>query len=191
MNGAHHKHDSLATWPYKNRVVAQMKKWSLDRIHQVGELIAAVAVVVSLLLVAVEVQQNSEEQRQAMTQELITSYTDIVTLLTRDRELRCAYIKGIADYNSLNGEEALAVGAYLIALMRHREDLYLQFLDGAVKPDVWEGFDRATRIAMQRPGWQQWFEFRRDWFSTRFQEYIDSVMGPPMENPPYQESDCA
>jgi hypothetical protein len=167
-----------------------MKKWSLDRAHQVGELIAALAVVVSLLLVAYEVQQNSEEQKQAMTQELITSYTEIVTLLTQDQELRCAYIKGIRDYHSLSGEEALAVGAYLIALMRHREDLYFQHLDGAVKPSIWQGFDRATRIAMQRPGWQQWFELRRDWFSDEFQAYIDSVMGPPMENPPYQDSGC-
>ena len=162
----------------------------LDRFHQIGELIAAVAVVISLLLVAYEVQQNSNEQQQAMTQELITSYTDIVTLLTRDRELRCAYIKGIQDYHSLNGEEALAVGAYLIALMRHREDLYFQYLDGAVKPSIWQGFDRGTRIAMQRPGWQQWFDFRRDWFSDEFQAYIDGLMGPPMENPPKQDADC-
>jgi hypothetical protein len=167
-----------------------MKQWPLEKAHQVGELIAAVAVVVSLLLVAFEVKQNNEEQQQAMTQELITSYTDIVTLLARDRELRCAYIKGIKDYGSLNGEEALAVGAYLIALMRHREDLYLQYLDGAVKPSVWQGFDRATRIAMQRPGWQEWFNLRRDWFSDEFQAYIDSVMGPPMENLPYQDSGC-
>ena len=167
-----------------------MNKWSLDGINKVGELIAALGVVISLLLVAYEVQQNSEEQKQAMTQELINSYTEIVTLLTQDRELRCAYIKGIKDYHSLNGEEALAVGAYLIALMRHREDLYFQYLDGALKPSIWEGFDRATRIAMQRPGWQQWFEFRRDWFSDQFQAYIDSVMGPPMENPPYQDSGC-
>lgn len=168
-----------------------MKMWPLDKAHQVGELIAAVAVVISLLLVAYEVQQNSEEQSRAMTQDLITSYTEIVTLLSRDRELRCAYIKGIRDYNDLNGEEALAVGAYLIALMRHREDLYFQYLDGALKPSIWQGFDRATRIAMQRPGWQQWFEFRRDWFSDEFQEYIDGVMGPPMEKLPYQQSGCS
>ena len=167
-----------------------MKKWSLEWVNQVGELIAAVAVIVSLLLVAYEVQQNSEEQKQAMTQELITSYTEIVTLLTQNRDLRCAYIKGIKDYHSLNGEEALAVGAYLIALMRHREDLYFQYLDGALKPSIWEGFDRATRIAMQRPGWQQWFEYRRDWFSDDFQAYVDSVMGEPMENLPYQDSGC-
>ena len=162
----------------------------MDKTHQVGELLAAAAVVVSLLLVAWEVQQNSEEQKQAMTQELITSYTEIVTLLTQDRELRCAYIKGIADYHGLNGDEALAVGAYLMALMRHREDLYFQYLDGALKPSIWQGFDRATRIAMQRPGWQQWFDFRRDWFSDEFQAYIDGVTGPPMDNPPYQDSGC-
>jgi hypothetical protein len=167
-----------------------MQKWPLEKAHQVGELIAAVAVVVSLLLVAFEVKQNNEEQQQAMTQELITSYTEIVTLLARDRALRCAYIKGIKDYGSLNGEEALAVGAYLIALMRHREDLYFQYLDGAVKPSVWQGFDRATRIAMQRPGWQEWFRLRRDWFSDEFQAYIDSVMGPPLQDLPYQDSEC-
>ncbi len=32
--------------------------WNLDKIHKVGELIAAAAVVVSLLFVGYEVQQN-------------------------------------------------------------------------------------------------------------------------------------
>ena len=165
--------------------------WSLKKIHRIGELFAAIAVVVSLLIVAYEVHQNSARQRQATTQELINAYTGILTLLTQNRDLRCAYIEGISDFNSLNGSEALAVSAYLLALMRHREDLYLQYLDGAVEPSIWVGFDKATREVMQRPGWRQWFAIRRSWFSDEFQAYIDNLMGPPMHVNPYQDSGCS
>lgn len=164
--------------------------WSLNKIHQVGELVAAVAVIASLLLVAYEVQQNNERQQQAMTQELITSYTDILTLLTQDRDLRCAYSKGLRDYHGLSGQERLAVGAYLLALMRHREDLYYQYLDGAIEPSIWAGFHRATQEVMRRPGWQQWYESRRAWFSDVFQAYLDDMLGPPVDDLPFQDPDC-
>lgn len=164
--------------------------WSLKKIHRVGELLAAVAVVVSLLIVAYEVQQNSEWQRQGTTQELINAYTGILTLLTQNGDLRCAYIKGISDFDSLNGSEALAVSAYLLALMRHREDLYFQYLNGAVEPSIWAGFDKATREVMQRSGWQQWFARRRSWFSDEFQAYIDDSMGPPVQVNPFPDPGC-
>lgn len=165
--------------------------WTLGKAHQAGELVAAIAVVLSLLFVGYELQQNNRRQVQATTQELVNAYTDIGTLMSQHADLRCAYAKGIRDFSSLSGTEALAFSAYLVSLWRLREDLYFQYLDGSVNPEIWSGFEAATREVMQYPGFQQWFEFRRHWFSERFQAYIDGMMGPPADVVPFDDPACS
>ena len=44
--------------------------WNLDCIHKVGELTAAVAVVISLVFVGIQVRQNTEIQKQLATRSL-------------------------------------------------------------------------------------------------------------------------
>ena len=44
--------------------------WNLDKIHKVGELLAAIAVVLSLLFVGYEIQQNNETQKRLTTRSL-------------------------------------------------------------------------------------------------------------------------
>ena len=48
--------------------------WSLRNIHQIGELFAAFAVVLSLLFVGYEVRQNNLTQIRNATQEVLRDY---------------------------------------------------------------------------------------------------------------------
>jgi len=75
--------------------------WPLSKIHQVGELIAAVAVVISLIFVGYEVRQNNERQIQATTQTMVSDYASGLLAVANDAELACIYVRGTADYLSL------------------------------------------------------------------------------------------
>ena len=44
--------------------------WNLDKIHKIGELVAASAVVLSLLFVGFEIQHNNETQKRLTTRSL-------------------------------------------------------------------------------------------------------------------------
>ena len=164
----------------------KLEKWAL-----IAEIVGGIAIVVSLIFVGYEMRQNSRSQTQAMTQALVSSYAETLTLLTQNEQLRCIYSAGIRDFSALSGADALAFSAYWVALWRHREDMYFQYQQGALSPQTWEAFEGANREVAQYPGFQQWFAFRRRWFSEPFQEYIDSIMGPPADLVPFEDPACS
>jgi len=165
--------------------------WTLEKAHRIGELSAAIAVVLSLLFLGYELQQNNRRQVQATTQTLVSQYTSMLALVATNTELNCAFSSGIRSFSSLSGIEALKFAAFMNAQFRFREDLYFQYLDGAVESEIWGGFDANTRDMSSWPGVQQWFAFRRHWYSERFQAYIDDMMGPPAELVPYDDPVCS
>ena len=126
-----------------------------------------------------------------MTQALVSSYADTLTLLAQNDQLRCIYSLGIRDFSALSGADALAFSAYFLASWRHREDMYFQYRQGALAPETWKAFEGTNREVAQYPGFQQWFAFRRQWFSEPFQEYVDSIMKPPADLVPFEDSACA
>lgn len=163
----------------------------LEKLALIAEIIGGIAIVFSLAFVGYEIRQNSRSQTQAMTQALVSSYTERLSLLAQNEQLRCIYSGGIRDFNALSGADALAFSAYWMALWRHREDMYYQYQQGALSPQTWEGFEGANREVAQYPGFQQWFAFRRRWFSQAFQEYIDNIMGPPAALVPFEDPACS
>ncbi len=164
----------------------KLEKWAL-----IAEIVGGFAVVISLLFVGYEVRQSSRSQTQAMTQELVNTYTDRLTLLAEHEDLRCIYSAGIRDFNSLKGADAIAFSSYWLALWRHREDMYLHFRNGTLAPETWSGFEGTNREVVLYPGFQQWYAFRRDWFSEPFQEYVDGITGPPTELLPFADTNCS
>ena len=63
--------------------------WNLDKIHKVGELIAAAAVVLSLLFVGYEIRQNNETQIRLTTRSLARDWGYAVESL---QESECMYL---------------------------------------------------------------------------------------------------
>jgi hypothetical protein len=52
--------------------------WKLGKIHKIGELVAAIAVVTSLLFVGIEIQQNNQIQSQTATRSLVRDWSDAI-----------------------------------------------------------------------------------------------------------------
>ena len=146
--------------------------WPLSKLHQVGELAAAVAVVLSLIFVGYEVKQNSDRQRQATTQTVINAYSEAMQALTDTPEMACIYVRGIHDFASLTGAEQIKFSALAVRINRIYEDMYYLMRDGAIEPPIWQGFENAMREVMQLPGWRDWFDRRRHWYSADYQSFI-------------------
>jgi hypothetical protein len=165
-------------------------KEKLQEYALIAEIIGALAIVLSLIFVGYEIRQNSLIQTRVMTQALVTGYSNTVSLIVESEELRCAYAKGMRDFNGLSGTEAATYSGYALAVWRQREDLYFHHLDGLVDPRIWKGFEGTNKDVAQYPGFQQWFEFRKHWFSDEFREYIEGLMESPSIPVPFQDSKC-
>ena len=90
--------------------------WPLSKVHQIGELIAAVAVVISLVFVGYEVQQNSQAQTGIATEAVVRDFVVAIRTLSEDAEMACIYSIGAQDYEPLSGSERLRLSAYLLGI---------------------------------------------------------------------------
>ncbi len=167
--------------------------WSLKKTHQLGELIAAVAVVISLVFVGYEVQQNSEVQSQMATEAVVRDFVGAIRSLSTNAEMACIYASGVQDFGSLSGSERLRLSAYLLGVYYAIQEMHSLTKRGAIDPGTWRGFDRLSQENMELPGVRQWFATRRHWFSDDFQLYVEELtLKPSPVNPViYDDPACS
>jgi len=167
--------------------------WPLSKIHQVGELIAAVAVVISLVFVGYEVQQNSQAQNRMATEAVVRDYVGTIRSVSGDAELACIYAAGVRDFESLSGSQRLRLSAFFLSTFYAIQEMHNLAQQGSIEPSIWRGFDELAREVHRLPGVRQWFKTRRHWFSEDFQRYVDenaqrsSPVGPLV----YDDPACA
>ena len=150
--------------------------WPLNKILQVGEIIAAFAVVVSVGFVAIEIRQNSEAQIRSTTQESVSNYITSLERLVDNPDFTCLYIRGAQSYGDLSGPDRLRFSAYYMSTYYQLQEMLQLAEEGSIDADTWSGFHSLLTETTRYPGVRQWFGDRRHWFSAHFQDYVDELM---------------
>ncbi len=170
-----------------------MRKLQVSEWGSVAEVVSAIAVVISLIYVGLEVHRNTITQVQASTQALISDINRTYETIAEDSELSCIYLRGLADFSGLSAHEKLRLSAFLMMAMRSLEDLHAQWLEGLVDARIWTGFDRQMSESTQAPGFSQWWAIRRHFFNDEFQALLDSKIAeaPASKTASLGALDCA
>ncbi len=165
--------------------------WNLDKIHKVGELIAATAVVVSLLFVGYEVQQNNETQKRLTTRSLARDWSFAVESL-QESELACLYLRLWTGSDDLTPGESLRVNMLLWRVYKVHEEFHYQYLDGEMDESVWTGFRNTTRSAAANQAFRDWWSDYRETFGDRFRQHMDDMIAttPVRPRPGTMTANC-
>ena len=110
---------------------------TLDKMHQVGELIAAVAVVISIVFVGVQIRDNTIASEAATHQASVAYDLEIVLTVGQNPATARVYRAFRDDPDSLQGDEYTQGEILHIGLFRHNENNYLQYKSGMLSEQVW------------------------------------------------------
>lgn len=162
------------------------------RKSEVAEVVSAIAVVLSLGLVAYELRENTRIERITATQTLSSGYERALDVLAQDSAAACIYVKGTSGLNNLDGAERLRFFVMLFQIYRSGEQLHFYAREGMVEPRIWRGYERQLTEVTALPGVQQWWKSRRRWFSDDFQVYVDGLVDRAGEVEPaaFDDSGC-
>lgn len=147
-----------------------LRKWAV-----VAEVVAAVAVVISLLFVGFQLAQANKLERNAAMQRQIES----VTLLSRsviDTPEISDYFRKANRGEQLTIEEMVKLEAFLMYADRTWEGLYLLYLDGQIDKDLWEAHRAQALPVNNAPAAQAVWKARRTWFTPRYRAYRDNEL---------------
>ncbi len=155
--------------------------WSLDKIHKVGELAAAVAVVTSLIFVGLQIRDNTIASEAATYQASVAYDIELLSNVAGNADLaRIFYAYAWEPSDNLDGTELLQAQWHFTAVLRHLENLYFQHQSGMLSEASWESRSALMRATIQNPGFEKFLRgVTVRSFSGEFIDYAREIRAAP------------
>lgn len=141
----------------------------------VAELLAALAVVASVLYLAVQVRQSTYLARLSAEDAGVTAMREASLPLVQDAELARMFFTGLKDYDALTPDEQARFRLLSFLEFKAMESAYSSYSAGIMDADTWTGWVTFFTYYTAFPGWQRYWGLSRDCFSSRFQAFADSL----------------
>ncbi len=151
-----------------------MKRKSLAKWASIAEIIASIAVVMSLLTVAYSINQNTSAIEAAEESSFLNSWRNLTQLpFYTDAELAAIQLK-VHSGEELTPLENKRWENYLRAVFDTWWQLHNSHQDGLISDDAWEDLNGSilTLWELERMG-PFWDERGKHWAGTPFGEYIN------------------
>ena len=110
---------------------------SLEDLGNIGEFVAAVAVVVSLIYLAVQIRQNTRSVRAATHHSSARSATETQNLFAQSNDLARIFRIGSREPEELAEDERQRLDAMLLSIFMWYEDTFFQYQQSMIDREVW------------------------------------------------------
>lgn len=147
----------------------------------VGEIIGGIAVVASLVYLALQIRQNTQQishsietERVAALGRNIQAANRIRDLLIRDRDLAELYVAGLHDFDSLVGVDKLRFEMLLRNIFTEFQGAYIRHLSVVHDPDEFRGAGRMIEKILENEGARRCLEQAETDWRPEFRAFVDS-----------------
>lgn len=157
-----------------------------DAIGAIGEIIGAIAVVLTLFYLAAQIRsQNKESQANAIN--TLTQQWANITLMFCDADLNRVWQRGLVSFHDLDDNDRGRFSSVSQNLAQTLEGMFLQRDKGRMDTESWAAIERRSRTLFSAPGLQQWWLIRRSWFTDSFQDYLNQLIADLDEQHAYAQ----
>ena len=144
---------------------------TLEDLANIGEFIAAIGVVASLVYLSIQIKRNESTTRAATTQELLSKSIDM--LLWHDD--KSPMLKANAG-EPLSEKEANRLDLMTLALFSHFNNAHHQYLAGKLDAEIWTMYEaRTLRNVNQMTDFNEWWNQYKNNFTQSFRDYIEKI----------------
>jgi len=146
-----------------------------DAIGAIAEAAGAVAVIGSVMYLALQIRQNTLSNRLAAKQDTADQFAEYTRFLLANPALRGVLYRGRESMSNLNAEERDQFHLLNQHLYWNYSSQFYQYRQGALDEDEWaESLGLIRSSWMEHPGTREWWrDFDRRRVSRAFGEFID------------------
>ena len=153
----------------------------LEALGNIGDFVGGIAVILTLIYLAVQIRDNTRSTRLAAMQSTMLSAQNVGKLPAQDRDLARVVRVGLAAPDDLDEDEFQQFRYYLIGYLRVHEDMFVQHKAGVIDDETWLARASSLRTIFSTPGgrkiWDASNAYRPD-----FQAWMNSH--PDRDRPP-------
>ena len=144
-----------------------------DAIGAIGEIIGAVAVLVTLIYLATQIRQNTEQARLNSIQSVNAS-NDSAFEPIYIPENSLIFTKGQSSYSSLSEHEKLVFNMLMTRLIASFDSTTYQYLQGSYNQELYFGTAEFYSSFIKSPGGSEWWGKAKATFSKACVESLDN-----------------
>jgi hypothetical protein len=141
---------------------------SLNDLGNIGQVIGAIAVVISLIYVALQIRQNTNAVRVATAQSVHEHFANWYQLFASDESLAKVAVNGLKDYGSLSETEKARFIALFMAFLSYSQNAFLKWRQGLLAPSLWLGWEQVIMNLVCAPGGKALWKDRFYLFGEEF-----------------------
>ncbi len=135
---------------------------TIQDLGSIGELIAAIATVITLAYLAVQIRQGAKATRQAAIHSAVESGNMLRLELIREPEVAAMYLKGLADYQSLSREDRLRFNMFMQSMFENLREIFEQYRNRDIDQANWQAYGTLFSWVLSQP--------RGEWAWRRYAE---------------------
>jgi hypothetical protein len=148
---------------------------TLDELGSLGEFVSSIAVLITLVYLALQVKQTRRVLEANASQARAEFNKDVVLASATSPDLAELMIS-LNDGVELTAAQTVRVMNYATANLRNSENLHYQRQIGMLPDDIWAGADGGYTMLMGIRSFRMAFERPRPGFRPTFVAYTEDVM---------------
>ena len=147
---------------------------TLDQLASIGEIIGGIGVVLSLVYLAIQIRTNTDAERTSTYQLIVSDFGAMNNTMASTPELSHLFVQAMENYHPLSSDEKARISQLFFQCFRYFENMFYQHKKGYLDEEVWTGWKRLMLTYYSRPGFQTWWEHRRDVYSETFAIFLET-----------------
>lgn len=156
-----------------------------EMLSAIGQIVAAIGVVISLIYLAVQIREQNKERRRTGINILTVQWSDLVKTGQESRQFATLFLRGIRSFQDLDAPDKLSFSAFFTRYTRNCEGMFFYYRDGALDKALWDEVERTITDYFAYPGVREWWATRRHWLTDEFRAVVEAIIAKNPEQKMY------
>ena len=146
-----------------------------EAIGAISELVGALAVLASLVYIAIQVRSGAIAYKTNLRDTSFRSLMEWNYAMTQDESLAWVFHQGVKDWTSLDNKERVRAIHALYSFFKLIENMYLHYLGGHLDEELWSGNKKVLFTYGTQPGSREYLSQRMSIFHPEYQKFLQSM----------------
>lgn len=156
---------------------------TIEELGNLGEFIAALATLGTLIYLALQIRQNTASTKIAASQSILASLNQALHVASSTPQAARATILGQTDYENLAEDEQAQFIVWIFSWFRVLEQAHFYYEKGYLEEEMWSGQVEHLKQVIKSPAVSGWWEVRSAFFSPHFRQVVNEAKITETEAP--------
>jgi len=164
----------------------------LTQLANLGEFIGGVAVLVTLIYLAVQVREGRRELRLQSEFGLADRLAQAAFQYSLSPDLARSIENSMIAPESLSEEDRRSATRIIVAFFHGVDAMYIRYPEGVISPEAWAPQERIVTGLLQSPFTQRWWSTQQNLaFSDRFRAFVEGKLAGSSDGEYWQVAPAA